>query len=411
MSEELAKIQESELPVKFETILQKVQFSVPRMARGSNKAVETMKAIVSITTDDERQAVNDILVVARNTFESIKELRTDITGPIDEFKSSMMSFEKAIEPEGTRLRNLIGSYDQIKIDAKKKIEEEARIQKEKENHKVDIISRIKRNLANMIIERVKQVESGSKSFFDSCTLENFDDRAKQFKSFKPVLKRDEHYDKCFVTEYNKNLISSDEYAQITVDVRSDESYEKYDDAVKNVVVPVLNDWIGRIPDLKQKLVDLKNATDETERNRIANEQKKVADQEEVTRQEKIAEMQKTSDDSIAREATVDKMQNEFREQAVTQQVEDTGPVKLLLKFNDEKPVKALTEIMYHCFTHTKFPGIVKLDVKTKQPKVDEHGFPVYQDWVESLVSFFLKNCDVNIQNVEIKEVPKVIIRK
>ncbi len=176
------------------------------------------------------------------------------------------------------------------------------------------------------------------------------------------------------------------------------------------MVPVLNDWIGRIPDLKQKLVDLKNASDETERTRIADEQKKKSEEEDRVRQLQITNMQKASDENISREVEVDKMQNEFREQAVTQQAEDTGPIKLVLKFKEEKPVKSLTEIMYHCFMHPKFPPIVKLD-KDKNKKLDEHGFPVHADWVESLVSFFLKNCDVNISGVEIKEVPKVIVRK
>lgn len=405
------EIKASELPVKFETILEKVQRHVPRMAKGSMNAVAAMQAITVIESDEDKQKVNDVLVGVRNTYESIKKLREEITKPLDETKSSLMEFEKSLEPDGIRLRNLISGYDQAKIDAKQKIEEEARIQKEKENHKVDIIARIKKNLADMIIERVRQVQSGSKSYFEACKLEDFDAKAKSFKSFKPVLKREEHYDKCFNVEYDKNIISETEYAQIFVDIRADEPYDKYDEAVKLVVIPVLNDWIGRIPDLKQKLIDVKNASDETERKRIIDEQNKKSEEEDKVRQDQITNMQQTSDENINREVAVDKMQNEFREQAMTQEVGDTGPVKLILKFKDEKPVKALTEIMYHCFMSPKFPSIVKVDSKTKLPKMDENGFPVYADWADSLISFFLKNCDVNISGVEIKEIPKVIIRK
>lgn len=401
--------------VSIEPILEKIQSSLPRMIKGRDKAMEMMAKYTEIDSDEVRQEVNNLLVNVRNTYDAIYKLRTEITGPVDELKSYIMGPEKDLDQNSKtndvfRLRNLIAQYDQKKIDAKKKLEEEAAKQKATENHKVDIVAIIKKNLADMVINRARDVQSGSKEFFDKCTLENFDERVKQFKSFKPVLKRAEHYDKCFVVSYSRILLTDDQYAQLIVDIRAEESYEKYDEQVKAVIIPILNDWVGRVSDIKQKLVDLKNTTDEYARQKLLDEQKKQADDEEAKRQQDIQAMQTESDQQIQQAVAVDKMQNEFREQAVTQQAEDTGPVKLLLKFKDQKPVKALTEIMYHCFMHPKFPDVIKKE-KGSASKFDEHGYPVFVDWVDTLVSFYLKNCDVNISGIELKEVSKVIVRK
>lgn len=398
----------SEELIKLEPILKDIQSVVPRMSKGRENTLEATKAIQSIGDDDELIKTESVIIAAKNTSEKMKELRMPITSQFDELKSALMQYEKDVNAEEERLRSLVGGYKQIKLDKKREEEAKAQKQKEKENYKVDINSRLKKKLADLLIERVRQVQDGSKKHFE-VPLEQFDERATQFKKFKPLLKK-EHYDACFVTDYNKSIVSQEEYNQLVIDLQVTETYEKWNELVLEQIVPKINEWIGRIPELKQQLVDLKNATDEDSRKKLEEEQKAKADQEELDRQAELTQKQKDSDEAIQREASVDKLQNDFREQAITQQLENTGPTKLILRFKDEKPVKALSEIMYHCFMSPKFPSIVKLD-KDKNPKMDEHGFPVYADWVESLVSFFLKSCDVNINGVEVKEVTKVIIRK
>lgn len=403
------------LPIKLEPIVALAKEVVPKLEIGSQKAVAAMQSITQITNDDELAKANDLLVAVRATYDKMLALRKPITEQFDNFKTEIMKYEKALGQdyagnETSRLRNLIGAYNQKKLDAKREAEEKARKEKEKANYKVDIIARIKKNLADMIIERVRNVHSGSKDFFDKTTLDVFDDRAKQFKSFKPNLKQ-EHFAKCFETEYNRSILSEEEFNELVNTLQVEESYSKWNDLVIVEVAPALNEWIGKIPDIKQKLVDLKNVADDADAKKKLEEKQKADDAEqERIRKEELDKKQKESDDTIKRDSDIDKLQNEFREQAVTQQLEDTGPVKLILKFLDDKPVKALAEIMYHCFMHEKFPSIIK-NGKDKKPKFDEHGFPEYVDGVDFFVSFFLKNCDVNVKGVEIKEVPRVIIRK
>jgi hypothetical protein len=406
----------SELPVKIEPLVAQIKESVPKFEKWRDRAVAAMAEITEIANDADLNEVNDVLVAVRGTYDGIQERRKEITTPLDELKKQLMSYEKDLDPsskdsDASRLRNLIGAYNQKKIDEKKRIEEEARLQKEKENHKVDIQKRIEKNLADMVISKVAKVQSYSSEFFDKTTLETFDDRMTNYKKMgsNPKLKV-EDYDDCFVVEFNANYITQDEFDKLVLEIQETETHDKWNDSVRKEIMPKFNDWIGRIDERKEELEQYEKAkTNKKQLEKIEESQRKKKLLEEQKRKEELEKMQRDSDDDIAKKTEIDKMQNEFREQAQTQTAEDAGPVKLILKFKDEKPLKAMTEIMHHCFAHPKFPSVKKMD-KNKQFVFDEHGFPVHAAWVEPLVNFFLKNCDVNISGVEIKEISKVIVR-
>lgn len=405
--------EETLLPIKLEPILQQIQENVPTMIKGRDAAVAAMKNITEINSDEDLENVNRLLVKVRSTYDKVYAIRTGITTSIDQTKEFLMQFEKDLDQNGknndvVRLRGLMGQYKQKILDENNRIKREAEIQKLKENHKADVIARIKKNLADMVIARAAEVQSGSKKFFDDTTLEDWDAKAKTFMSFRPVLKT-ETYNKCFQVSYNPELLPEKEFLQLTAEIGAEETYVVWDAKVADVVAPILNDWRGRMDDIKQDKIKLRDAT-ESEKSRIEKEQKAKADHDEQVRKDQIAEMQKESDHKIEQEKQVDKLQNDFREQAVTQKLDDAGPVKLIAKFKEDKPVKTLTEVLYHCFMSPKFPDITKKD-KNKNTKINEHGFPEYIDSVDYFLSFFLKYCDVNINGIEIKEVSKVIVRK
>jgi len=398
------------VPIKLEPIVKQMQEIVPRMQKGREKTLLATQAITSV--DDESLAyVSATIIATENTGTAMQNLRKPITEEFDSLKKLLMQYEKDVNEEAVRLRSLVGAHNQVKLEEKRKEEAKAQKQKEKENHKVDITARIKKNLADLVITRVKEVHEGSKKFWDDTTLETWDAREKTFMSFKVTLKT-EMYNKCFSVSYNNNLITKEEFEELLALIGIEENYIKWDAAVSDKIIPVINEWRGKIGEIKQNLIDLKNSENDAEAKKILQEeQKRKAAEEEAAHQKELANMQKESDENINREAEIDKVQNDFREQAVTQQLGEVGAIKLIAKFKDDKPLKPLTEIMYHCFMNDKFPNIIKVDSKTKQPKMDENGFPVYVDWVDSLLSFFLKNCDVNIQGLEVKEISKVIIRK
>lgn len=403
----------SEELVKIEPVLQQIQTAFPQMTTARDKAVAAMKGITQITSDEELEAVNGLLVKVRTTHSKVQALRKPITEIFDELKKHLMAPEADLDQdkpnEVARLRGLISKYNQQKIDAKKAAEAEAAKIKEKENHKVDIATRIKKNLADMIINRVKEVHVGSSDFWKKATLETFDGMEKTFMTFRIALKT-ETFNKCFDVPFNSNLLTKEEFEALLVEVGAQETYLKWDQSHTDAVTPVVNEWRGKISQIKADLIALKSASDESSRAKIAEEQAQKSAQEDQRRQQQIANMQHASDNIIQQSADIGKMHNEFREQAMVQTVEDAGPVKLILKFKDEKPVQALVEIIYHCFKHEKFPSIVKKN-KDGSDKLDENGFPIYTEGIDFFVKFFIRYCDVNISGVEIKEVSKVVVRK
>jgi len=403
------------LPVKLEPIVQQIQEFLPTASTGRDRAVAAMKAITEITSDEDREKVNGLLVKVRATHEKISGLRMPTTSELDNIKKYLMTFEKDLaqdnkDNEVYRLRSLIGSYDQKKLDEKKRIEEEAAAKKIRENYKVDLVTAMRKNLSDMIIQRIQQVEDGSRDYFNATTLEDFDKRMTQFKKFKPVLK-EEMWKDCFQVKYDIKFITIVEWSDLLNGMMKEEPYEKWNDIVVKEVIPRMNDWLGRIPELKEKLEAKEKAKgDAAKTAALEAENKKKEDEEQKIRQAEIDKKKKESEDQIAQTASINKVQNDFIEQAVTQQVEDTGPVKVLLKFKDEKPLKTITEMLYHCFTNPKFPDIRKKN-KDGSYKVDEHGFPEYVDWVDYIVAFYAKHGDLKIGGIETKEIPKVIVRK
>lgn len=397
------------LPIKPEDVIEKIKAALPRLIKGRDGCVNALKGITSIETDEELEAASGLLVKVRNTYGQMEELRKTTTAPLDELKSKMMEYEKDVENEGKRVRQVVAKYNQVKIDKKNADEAAAAKVKEKENHKVDLSARMKKNLSDFVINRVREFDDGSAKWFNEMTLDNYDVLSGQFKSYKPKMKDTQYLD-CFKIEFNKNLITQEEFDELVKDVKTQETYEKWNTEVVKVLAPTFNDWVAKLPERKEELLKLKNATDDAERKKIEEDQKRKAEDEQRERQRQLNEMQKQSDEAIERSVDVDKMENEFREQAVNQQSDDVGPVKVIMKFKDDKPVKAISEIIYQSFMHPKFPSIVKKN-KDGSDKFDEHGFPVYVDWVDSLVKFFVKHGDLNIQGIETKEISKVIIRK
>jgi hypothetical protein len=408
----MEKEKKSELPVKIEPIVQQMLEAVPKLERGKERAVKLMSAITEIKDDEQLEEVIDLLGQIAITYTAMNGLRAPITEQLRDIASFLISFEAELDPSknnhASRLRNLVGQYNQQKIDAKNKAAEDARKLKEKENYKVDLTTQIKKNLSDLLITRVQEVNSGAKGYFEQTTLETYDTMAATFRSFNPKLKQ-EIYLKCFEVKYDSRL-TKDEFDELFKKITTEEPYEKWNEAVTQVLAPVLNEWKGRLPELKDKLTALKNAASEEEKKKLEAANKLKEEAEQRKRDEELAGLKRKQEEEIQQKAEVDKMGNEFQEQAIVQESEDTGPTSLILKFKDPKPVKPLCEIIYKCFMHPKFPGIQKKNQK-KELLMDKHGFPELVSGVDFWVNFFLKNCDTNVDGIEIKEIPKVIIRK
>jgi hypothetical protein len=398
------------LPIQIAPLTEQIQTVVPKMTKGRDAAVKAAQEMTVIETDEDRAAAADLIVAVETTRDKIKSLREPITKETDKLKQLLMQYEKDVDTEGVRLRGLVGKFDQLKVEAKKKAEEEARKIKEKENYKVELSTAIRTKLSEMIVQRVEQAHKGSKDFFDQCTLENFDARATQFKSIVPKLKP-EFYEACFVAPDHLR-ITADEFGELVTKIKAEEPYSKYNELVLDKILPIINEWKAKIPALKQALVDMANAKDEEAKKKLQAKKDEEDKKEEARKQAELQKLKNDQAQHIEQREQIEKMGNTLQEQAIVQEAEDVGPVKLIGRLSNEKPiqVKAICEMIYHCMMSPKFPGIVQL-TKDKQPKLDEYGFPEYVDGVDYWLKFLLRHVDVKIEGVETKEVSKTIIRK
>lgn len=388
---------------------------IPKMKSASEQAVAMMAEVPDEITDEGLEDAMDIAGAIAEGYDKIVARRMTMTKPLDDLKKLFMEYERPLDAknensEYAKLRHKIGAYKQKKIDEKKRTEEAAAKRKAKENHLVDIGTSVLQKLNDLMLTLTNETEALSKNYFEKSTLEDFDKRAEQYHKMKPVLKTD-RYSACFIYDFNSNLITKEEFADIIATLKSVETYDKWNAELVKNATPVVNAWRAKIPELKENLIKLKNAADETERARLASEQAAKAKEEETRRLSEIQQQHVSNSLEIESNASVNKLSNEFVEQATTQQVGPTGPTKLVLKFTDPKlTLKAFSTIVYHVMADKEFPGIQK---KSKDGKlvVDANGNPEYIAAVQWWVDYFLKNCDAAVDGTVVEEIAKVIVKK
>jgi hypothetical protein len=404
-----------EVTTKIQNIVELSKEYLPQMEKGSSLAVAAMEKITAIEDEDDYESAEHLCVRVRNAYTKIKGFRTEITGPLDELKKRFMEYECPLSDidksnEYNRVRALMGAFRQAEIERKKKIEAEAAMKKAKENNLVDIGAEILTNLNNLILENTKLADTMSSEYFAKSTVADWDERATRYSKMKPSLKV-EDYDKCFDVMPRTGLWEPNEFLDIISTIKKSEPLEKWSEELVKNATPIINAWRAKIPELKQDIINITNAKDVFERERLEEEQKAKALAESERRNREIEQQSMDKSASISAQANLDKLNNEFVEQVTTQQAGDTGPVKYVLQFTDpKKTLKAFTNILYYCMAHPEFPGIEKRD-KNKQVMKDEAGRTIYIDAVQWWLKFFLSKCDIDIEDTEVFENAKVIVRK
>jgi hypothetical protein len=428
-----SEVEQQTLPARIATIAEKAKVNLPIIMEKTTAAEVAMRnrydSIIdkvnsydgtdSNEIDEIAEGITGLLVKIKESYDVNSERRKEITTPFDDFKKEIMEYEKKVQYDGkvdnyyTKLRKALTSIEQKRQDFRNAKAEEAKKQKEREDYKIDIITKIKTNLSNLVIDRVRQVENGSRDFFDAknTNVTNFDERAKLFQGLQAKLKI-EHYDFCFSITTDNTRITADELKGLITDLKSQESYDKWNKLTNEKVIPVLNEWKAKIPQIKEEMLSIAKADEETQARLL--KEKEDREKEEKDRKDKeLTDLQAAQQKSIESDADMSKMNNEFVAQAQTQELGDEGAKVRVMKFTDKKLIaKALAQMMYHVLINPDFPGIQKIDSKTKTLQVDDKGRPVYIDAAQSWIDLFLKlKCDVAIEGTKIFEDAKVTVRK
>lgn len=392
--------------------------NMPLMEKFKTRADAVLNELTKPTNDEEMEDFISSLAAVRDVYNRNCELRKQMTEITDAFKDIVMEYERDLDPKSdkskySQKKKLLEQYQQEKLEQRRKEEQEIAKKKEIENHKVDLRAKMLENLSQMVIASVKRVDSGSKDYFDTATVEDFDKKAEVYKTNKPKLKQQD-YETCFNGMPNKDLMSQVDYGRFVVEVQQEETFEKWNAAFIEAISPIINEWRARIPDLKQQklqLAEAKKKGDE-EAQRLAEEQKKINDEQFQQRQQQLDQVAKEQQQHIQEGANLQKMSNEFQAQASAQQMDDVGGVKLVAKFDDPaKTPKAFMGVLYHVFSHADFPGIQKRDPKTKKLMVDDKNRPVYVDHVQWWLDWYVKNCNANVDGLKVYEDSKVVVRK
>lgn len=390
------------------SLVKLIQESVPRLQKGAANTLLQTKAIITVT-EENLEEVKQLIVPVRGTYDKMVALRKSMTEQTDALKQFLMTPEKEVEAEMERLRSWVQKIEQLKINRNEEAIRIASLNRLREQSKAEIIAKIKLNVTEVIINRCSTVDKESLKFFSEVTdIAEFDKKADTYKSAKWRLKQEE-YEKCFIVSYNTNGLTPVEYKEVSDKLKEDMTYEKINAMYLEKANPILSNWKSKIPQIREEWQNKFKAGIE-ERAMLEEESKKRNEVETLRQQEYLNEQKTSMQASVQTEQVMAKVEADFTEQAVVQSLDKVGPTKKVLKFNSEKPVAELAEIIYHCFMHPKFPGIIKRD-KEKKPVLDEQGRMEYHDSVNFFIDFFVKNCDAEIKNTQIFSDSKVIIRK
>lgn len=415
--------QQSLLPVAIEPIVALVQEKVPKMQKARDGAVAAMRDFykkfselflkykedpegLKDTMEGMVAEANALLVKIKTTYDGVYAMRKGITDTTDQIKEFLMQYEKDLSYDAkantgyNHIREIIQKFKQTELDLNKKAEEAAARKREIENYKVDLVTAMKKGLLDLMADKVERANTQSRAYFDSKTLDEFDEAAKVFAGMKVKLKQ-EDYEKCFDVFYDNTKITPAEYAQLINKTRLDETYDKWNEKIVVAVTPILNEWRAKIPDIKRQKLEMAKAN-EDEKKRLEEENARQAKAEDERRKTEAERIKNVEKNAIEQQAEVNRMSNSFVEQATNQELADTGPSKKVLKFSDKKEEQgqAFLSICYHVMMSPKFPGLFKKDK-------DE-----YTDAVGWFVRFFETNCkDRTVEGAQWVEQAKVIVRK
>lgn len=409
-----------DLKTRLTSFPEMIESNLPKLIKWNQKADAALNNVPDkIEDDDQAEDVNAILAAVKEVYDACKEKRTEITEVTDTLKKMLMDYERPFNPNDDKSkynekRKVLAAYHQEKHDKAMREKQEALKRKESDNYRIDLKAKMLSELNTMLTDAVKKIGTGSREYFDAAkTIENFDERSKMFIATNPKLKK-ALYDSCFVVDVLRvDLMSAKEFEEFRDAIQQEESYDKWNTLFVEQASPIINEWRAKLPDLRARLAEIielesKNTAEAEEMRR---KQREDDDLKERERQEQLDRQAAEQKAKIEEEAGMNKMSNEFAAQAVTQQIEDTGKTKLVLKFNDPKTTpKAFMEILYHVFSHPDFPGIQKRDAK-KKLVVDDKGRPEYIAAVQWWIDFFIANCDANITGATFYEDAKITVRK
>lgn len=418
---EISKIEPNEISKKISEALAKATVNWPLMKEKAVACQAALSLVKPITSDEEDQALEKLLVKSKKTYDLISGMRKETTGEFDLVKSMMMGPEKSISTLvgdqespyhiGVKYRN-----DWANAKLKKKREEEAEA-KRVENETLEL-SRLKGEFElifhNNVIDYATTMETNIANYFNKLVLVDedgspkWDEMIKRF-SLKPALKV-ETFESWFNLPFDITKLTQDAYDEFVDKVKEVYTYEVINNIYVGLAQPKVDEWKAKLPGKKKELEDLAELakTNAKEAEKLRKKQEKEA--QKVT--DKIVATAQENKDSKAAEVKTSQRNEtlgaQFETLKVTQNQEDIGAkIKRVPIVNcDPKDiVTVFAQALYHCFVHPDFEGYLKKDKSTGQPlPLDNNGVPEYTSWAKTILNFVAEKTTEQVPGIEFKEI-------
>ncbi len=379
------------------------------LQKGHEVAVSNLKLIQSIPFDPnntdvgkkEREAVADTLAKAKKIYDAMSTRRKVLTDPIKSVIEQIMSYENDINynsktnNEFHRARAVLEAYDQQVLDAKKVAEVQAEFNRKVAVYKAELKAAVQRRLLEMMTGQEKNLRQGMINWEGSLTVENIDQKEKSLRDANLKL-NPEKYNACFHTDFpmNTHLLSKEDTVKLIESFKAEFTYEKTNEEYMLMAGPIKNEYLAKLPDVKEKLI--KSAGDAK-----AEEQRKLElKKQEQVELDKINQQALAKGDEITNQAELSKMEASFVMQGTLSDSE-AGPSKKVASFTDDKAWLApLLNVIGQCALHPKFPGIFK---KSGGEYIDAVGW-----WMK----FFGQYCpDKDVKGITLTDVAKTIVKE
>lgn len=410
----------SQLPVvlqKPESIVELVKQNLPEMQSRHNSAMAVMQSLKKPTNDEEYEANNNILVKAKKTYDLINAKRVLVSEKLDEIKDFLMQFERPLD-YGTKAKSLYNDirrwqeeYKQEELNRVNREKAEIELRKKKEDRKVEIAAQIEQQLNAMVTSKEKALDGWVRAYFAKATSATFKEIDTRFKSTNPKL-NEKDWEACFVTNFSFAPLTEEEEKQFLVELREKESYAKWAEEVTRRIGPEILKWRTRTGEFEQAIKAREAAKSEEEQAKVLAEQRAKQEEEDRKRQQEIDQAAEAKQRAIDEEVQKNKLMNSFQQQAVEQTLDNTGPTKKVLKFEDPKMAMPFTHVIYQTFASPKFKGIIKM--KDGKAVLDASGRPEYIDAVQWWLNEYTRCCDINkpkIDHLVVFEDAKIMVKK
>lgn len=417
--EKLKELEAQLMPAVIEkqkSIAEMAKEALPMIKYRHDMAVGAMDNWKKAENEEEYEQNNALLVRIKKTYDLMSDEEKPIMEAIDTLYEMFRQYKRPLD-YSTKAKSRYNEcrqdqekYKQEELDRKNKEKAAAAERKRIEDEKVNLASRIRTNLNNLISEKIRKTSDWCSNFFKDATVATFPELEKKFTTVNPKL-NNKDYDACFIitdAPLDEAVVN-----EVIVNVLKEEPWEKWNKEMNDKVGPIMNEWRARMPDIKQQLIVRENASSEEEKKKIEAEQERRRQEEDRKRKAELAKMEELREQELEAQRQRDLLHNSFQEQATSQQIGDGGPTKKVMKFSDPKNATSLSHVLYAVFSSPKFEGIEKRD-KNKNVVFDSQGRPEYIDAVQFWINKFLSIADqekFKIQGAVYFEDAKVAVRK